>query len=85
MNMLEFTPVLDNPDSWEGWHWGAVVEHTYGFFWRLGMPEPYDCLGDALQNAEQDRLLVQRPRLHARHLLRPGIFASGGSGSKRRA
>jgi anaerobic selenocysteine-containing dehydrogenase len=20
MNMLEFTPVLDNPDSWEGWH-----------------------------------------------------------------
>ena len=50
MNMLEFTPVLDNPDSWEGWHWGAT--HTYGFFWRLGMPEPYDCLGDALQNAE---------------------------------
>ncbi len=51
MNMLEYTPVLDNPDSWEGWHWGA--SHTYGFFWRLGMPEPYDCLGDALQNAEQ--------------------------------
>ena len=50
MNMLEFTPVLDNPDSWEGWHWGAT--HTYGFFWRLGMPEPYDMLQDALQNAE---------------------------------
>ncbi|WDP92282.1 MAG: molybdopterin-dependent oxidoreductase [Desulfobacter sp.] len=50
MNMLEFTPVLDNPDSWEGWHWGAT--HTYGFYWRLGMPEPYDMLGDALQNAE---------------------------------
>jgi trimethylamine-N-oxide reductase (cytochrome c) len=50
MNMMEFTPVLDNPDSWEGWHWGA--SHTYGFFWRLGMPEPYDMLGDALQNAE---------------------------------
>jgi anaerobic selenocysteine-containing dehydrogenase len=50
MNMMEFTPVLDNPDSWEGWHWGAA--HTYGFFWRLGMPEPYDMLGDALQNAE---------------------------------
>jgi molybdopterin guanine dinucleotide-containing S/N-oxide reductase-like protein len=50
MNMMEFTPVLDNPDSWEGWHWGA--SHTYGFFWRLGMPEPYDQLGDALQNAE---------------------------------
>lgn len=50
MNMLEFTPVLDNPDSWEGWHWGAT--HVYGFFWRLGMPEPYDMLEDALQNAE---------------------------------
>jgi molybdopterin guanine dinucleotide-containing S/N-oxide reductase-like protein len=50
MNMMEFTPVLDNPDSWEGWHWGA--SHTYGFFWRLGMPEPYDMLSDALQNAE---------------------------------
>ena len=42
MNLLEYTPVLDNPDSWEGWHWGAT--HSYGFFWRLGMPEPYDML-----------------------------------------
>lgn len=50
MNMLEYTPVLDNPDSWEGWHWGAT--HTYGFYWRLGMPEHYDMLEDALQNAE---------------------------------
>ena len=40
MNMLEYTPVFDNPDSWEGWHWGAT--HTYGFYWRLGMPEQYD-------------------------------------------
>jgi molybdopterin guanine dinucleotide-containing S/N-oxide reductase-like protein len=50
MNMLEYTPVLDNPDSWEGWHWGAT--HTYGFYWRLGMPENYDQLTDGLQNAE---------------------------------
>ena len=50
LNMVEGTPVLDNPDSWEGWHWGAT--HTYGFHWRLGMPEPYDMLEDALQNAE---------------------------------
>ena len=49
MNMIEYTPVFDNPDSWEGWHWGAT--HTYGFFWRLGMPEQYDLLEDALQNA----------------------------------
>ena len=50
MNMLEFTPVLDNPDSWEGWHWGAT--HTYGFFWRLGMPEQYDLLEDSLKHAK---------------------------------
>jgi len=49
-NMIGYTPVLDNPDSWEGWHWGAT--HTYGFFWRLGMPEQYDLLEDALKNAE---------------------------------
>jgi molybdopterin guanine dinucleotide-containing S/N-oxide reductase-like protein len=49
-NMIGYTQVLDNPDSWEGWHWGAT--HTYGFFWRLGMPEPYDTLSDALQNTE---------------------------------
>ncbi|MCC6474478.1 MAG: molybdopterin-dependent oxidoreductase, partial [Burkholderiales bacterium] len=50
-NLIGYTQVLDNPDSWEGWHWGAT--HSYGFVWRLGMPEPYDMLEDALQNAEQ--------------------------------
>ncbi|MBW1802155.1 MAG: molybdopterin-dependent oxidoreductase, partial [Deltaproteobacteria bacterium] len=49
-NIIGYTPVLDNPDSWEGWHWGAT--HAYGFYWRLGMPEPFDMLTDGLQNAE---------------------------------
>ncbi len=49
-NLLGFTDILDNPDSWEGWHWGAP--HTYGFYWRLGMPEQYDLLEDALKNTE---------------------------------
>ena len=49
MDMLEYTPVLDNPDSWEGWHWGAT--HSWGFFWRLGMPEQYDLLEDSMKNA----------------------------------
>ena len=49
-NLLGYTPVLDNPDSWEGWHWGAT--HTWGFYWRLGMPEPYDMLEDALKHTE---------------------------------
>jgi len=50
MNMIEYTPVYDNPDSWEGWHWGST--HTYGFHWRLGMPEQFDLLEDGLQNVE---------------------------------
>jgi molybdopterin guanine dinucleotide-containing S/N-oxide reductase-like protein len=50
MDMIEYTPVFDNPDSWEGWHWGAT--HAWGFFWRLGMPEQYDLLEDAMKNTE---------------------------------
>jgi len=50
MNRLGFTFIFDNPDSWEGFHWGAV--HSYGFFWRLGCPEQYDLLEDTLKNAE---------------------------------
>ena len=50
MNRLGFTFIFDNPDSWEGFHWGAV--HAYGFYWRLGAPEPYDLLEDTLKNAE---------------------------------
>jgi molybdopterin guanine dinucleotide-containing S/N-oxide reductase-like protein len=49
-NVLGFTEVFDNPDSWEGAHWGAT--HVYGFYWRLGMPESYDLLEDALKNSE---------------------------------
>jgi len=49
-NLLGFTDIVDNPDSWEGWHWGAA--HSFGFFWRLGIPEQYDLLGDALKNTD---------------------------------
>ncbi len=49
-NALGFTYIFDNPDSWEGWHWGAT--HAYGFYWRLGMPEPYDLLEDALKYSD---------------------------------
>ena len=49
-NTIGFTDIFDNPDSWEGWHWGAT--HTYGFYWRLGLVEPYDMLEDALKNTE---------------------------------
>ena len=49
-NLLGFTDVFDNPDSWEGWHWGSI--HTYGFYWRLGCPEQYDLLEDAMKNSD---------------------------------
>jgi molybdopterin guanine dinucleotide-containing S/N-oxide reductase-like protein len=49
-DLIGHTSVFDNPDSWEGFHWGAV--HTYGFYWRLGTPPRYDILQDALQNSE---------------------------------
>ena len=41
-NMLKYTPVCDNPDSWEGWHWGAT--HMFGYYWRLGLPEMNDLI-----------------------------------------
>ena len=50
MHRLGFTLIENNPDSWEGWYWGAA--HAYGFHWRLGMPEQYDLLEDALKHAE---------------------------------
>jgi molybdopterin guanine dinucleotide-containing S/N-oxide reductase-like protein len=46
-NMLGYTQIFDNPDSWEGFHWGGP--HVYGYSWRLGCPEPYDMLEDCLQ------------------------------------
>jgi molybdopterin guanine dinucleotide-containing S/N-oxide reductase-like protein len=49
-NLLGFTDIFDNPDSWEGWLWGTA--HHYGFWWRLGIPEQCDLLEDALKNSE---------------------------------
>ena len=50
MNMVGSTQYVQNPDSWEGWHWGGM--HQWGFSWRLGLPEQYDLLEDGLKNTE---------------------------------
>ncbi|MFH0916108.1 MAG: molybdopterin-dependent oxidoreductase [bacterium] len=50
MNLVGFTYAEHNPDSWEGWHWGGV--HMWGFSHRLGIPEQYDLLEDALKHTE---------------------------------
>jgi len=49
-NMLGYTQMFDNPDSWEGWHWGAT--HSWGYYWNLGVIKNFDLLEDALQNTE---------------------------------
>jgi molybdopterin guanine dinucleotide-containing S/N-oxide reductase-like protein len=50
-NLLGYTELYDNPDSWEGWHWGAV--HAWGYYWKLGHCDNFDLLADALKNTEQ--------------------------------
>ena len=42
--------MVGNPDSWEGWLWGAV--HHWGQTGRLGGGETYGTVEDCLQNAE---------------------------------
>jgi trimethylamine-N-oxide reductase (cytochrome c) len=44
------TPVVQNPDSWEGWYWGAM--HHWGNSMHLGCGEPYGTVEDALKECE---------------------------------
>jgi trimethylamine-N-oxide reductase (cytochrome c) len=50
-NMLGYSALLDNPESWEGWHWGAT--HAWGYYWKLGVTDNFDMLEDALKHTEQ--------------------------------
>ena len=50
MNLIGYTYAEHNPDSWEGWQWGGA--HMWGFSNRLGIPEQYDLLEDALKHSE---------------------------------
>ena len=50
MNTLGCTPVLSNPDSWEGWYWGAM--HHWGNSMRLGASEAYGTLEDIIKECE---------------------------------
>lgn len=49
-NLIGFTRVAANPDSWEGWYWGAM--HHYGNSMRIGVPAGYGGVEDALKEAE---------------------------------
>jgi trimethylamine-N-oxide reductase (cytochrome c) len=49
-NAVGHTPVHHNPDSWEGWYWGAA--HHWGYTMRVGQCETYGTVEDLLQNCE---------------------------------
>ena len=49
-NAVGTTRLNHNPDSWEGWFWGAT--HHWGNTMRLGCAEPYGTVEDLLQEAE---------------------------------
>ncbi len=49
-NAVGHTAVHHNPDSWEGWYWGAV--HHWGYSLRVGQSETYGTVEDCLQNSD---------------------------------
>ena len=50
MNAIGTTQVVANPDSWEGWFWGAT--HHWGNSMRQGGAEGYGTVEDALKECE---------------------------------
>ena len=54
-NLIGFTEIIDNPDSWEGWFWGA--SHAYGYYWRLGLARTIRFAGRCPQKHRDDCLL----------------------------
>ncbi len=44
------TPMVRNPDSWEGWYWGA--KHVWGFDPSNGNAEALDLLEDTMQHSD---------------------------------
>jgi trimethylamine-N-oxide reductase (cytochrome c) len=49
-NAIGYTRVVHNPDSWEGWYWGAM--HHFGYSMRLGQTESYSLVEDLMKEAE---------------------------------
>ena len=49
-NTIGWTQIDHNPDSWEGWFWGAT--HHWGHSARNGGGEAYSTVEDCMQNAE---------------------------------
>ena len=50
LQAVGMTQVIPNPDSWEGWYWGAM--HHWGNSMKLGCGESYGLVEDALKECE---------------------------------
>ena len=50
MNSIGSSYMVHNPDSWEGWYWGAM--HHWGNSMRNGGSDTYGTVEDCLQEAE---------------------------------
>ncbi|MFZ7127674.1 MAG: molybdopterin-dependent oxidoreductase [Desulfobacterales bacterium] len=50
MNSIGSSHVVHNPDSWEGWYWGAM--HHWGNSIRNGATDTYGTVEDCLKEAE---------------------------------
>ena len=50
INIIGATTTMLNPDSWEGWYWGAM--HHFGHSMRCGAPENYGTAEDCLEHCE---------------------------------
>ena len=49
-NAVGYTQIHHNPDSWEGWYWGAV--HHWGYTLRVGQSETYGTVEDCLKHCD---------------------------------
>ena len=49
-NLIGHTYIEHNPESWEGWFWGAM--HHWGHAGRCGTGDPYGLVEDALKNTD---------------------------------
>jgi len=74
-NLLGTTRIHNNPDSWEGWYWGAA--HHYGSSMRVGIPAFYSTVEDCLKEAEMIVFWSSDPES-------TNGYASGLEGTQRR-
>ncbi|MDY6933183.1 MAG: molybdopterin-dependent oxidoreductase [Spirochaetota bacterium] len=74
-NIAGHSRVIQNPTSFEGWYWGAM--HHWGYSLRVGMPESYSMVEEALKECEMIVFWSSDPECTS------GVYG-GGEGTIRR-